>query len=296
MDKICVVDLFCGMGGFSFGASLAGAKVVLAIDSWGQALEVHALNHPDAQHLQMELGGDIAAMVRLIHKYLPPGASWHLHGSPPCQLLSNANRHNHSESGGMRLVNWYLNLVRACRPDSWSMEQVPAAFKHLGSRLRGFDNALLVNAADYGVPQTRRRLFIGNGWRLPPPCGEQSLAACLPHLQREGTHIKGYSNTRSVRDFQGRHLGNRQLIGLEGLKSLDVPTFTLCASGPLQLYRVSNNTAQKIRNLTVDECLTIQGFPSGFRFPGGVPDGTRYKLIGNSVCPLLSYLLIRSLS
>jgi DNA (cytosine-5)-methyltransferase 1 len=50
-----IIDLFCGAGGFSFGASQAGAKVAIAVDSWDKALQVHQDNHPKTVHLNMEL-------------------------------------------------------------------------------------------------------------------------------------------------------------------------------------------------------------------------------------------------
>lgn len=231
-DPIYVVDLFCGMGGFSCGASYAGAKVVLAIDSWEPALLVHELNHPDCAHIQMELGGDLSTVCDLIRSYIPRGSKWHLHGSPPCQMLSRANRNTNSVNEGMFLVDWFLDLVEESRPDSWSMEQVPMALKYLNSS--DFDNCEILNAKDFGVPQTRKRLFIGDSWSLPTKSGERSVIDVLPHLAKEGTHIKGYSNTRPV-IVGGKHIGNRKMSSLEGLMPLEVPTFTLCASGPLHL-------------------------------------------------------------
>ena len=42
---IVVVDLFCGMGGFTQGAIDAGAEVILSVDAWDEACEVHRANH-----------------------------------------------------------------------------------------------------------------------------------------------------------------------------------------------------------------------------------------------------------
>src|SRR3989338_9614250 len=116
IDYMLVVDLFCGCGGVSTGASRAGHKVVLAVDCWDTALEVHELNYPDTVHINYTLGGDLRACKALIMKHLPRGARWHLHGSPPCQKLSIANRTKGDVDGGMDLVEWYLQLVKACNP------------------------------------------------------------------------------------------------------------------------------------------------------------------------------------
>ena len=56
MKPIAVIDLFCGMGGFSQGAIEAGAKVVLAVDLWQEALYVHFHNHPGTPIKRMTLG------------------------------------------------------------------------------------------------------------------------------------------------------------------------------------------------------------------------------------------------
>ncbi|KAG5188631.1 S-adenosyl-L-methionine-dependent methyltransferase, partial [Tribonema minus] len=117
-----LVDLFCGIGGFSEGARLAGAEVALAVDSWRAALDVHASRHPDAEHWCEELGGDVAEFARRVRAAVPVGCRLHLHGSPPCQQLSSLNPGGDREEGA-RLVTWYLDVVDALRPDSWTMEQ-----------------------------------------------------------------------------------------------------------------------------------------------------------------------------
>ena len=86
-----VYDLYCCAGGYSTGAVQAGHTVKLAVDCWEEALECHAANHPDTEHLLLSLGDD--THDTLLEKLPPPGtdaAPWHLHGSPPCQLLSKA--------------------------------------------------------------------------------------------------------------------------------------------------------------------------------------------------------------
>jgi len=68
------VDLFAGYGGASTGATNAGYDVVLAVDNWEHAVGVHQLNHPQTQHLCMELPP--AEPLPLPEA----GEKWHLHG------------------------------------------------------------------------------------------------------------------------------------------------------------------------------------------------------------------------
>ena len=119
---IDVVDLFCGVGGFSEGARLAGHRVVLAVDSNECALDAHKLNHPSAVR-------ELATLpAENLQQLLPSaGTKWHLHGSPPCTKLSRAGGTNRSASDraeGLFLVNWLLNLVAEVGCTTWSMEQV----------------------------------------------------------------------------------------------------------------------------------------------------------------------------
>lgn len=287
-----VVDLFCGCGGFSTGAKMAGHQVVLAIDSWDEALKAHQFNHPDTKHVQLKLGGNLAECRALIMKFIPKGSKWHLHGSPPCQNLSVANRSNGDAGEGMRLVHWYLTLVKMCKPTSWSMEQVIGAAKFLNEK--NFEQFHLVNTADYLVPQTRKRLFLGAGWKLPPKMGQRSLADKLPYLRSEGNLIKGYKNTVAMK-VNGTHVGNRKLKELEGFKTIEEPTYTLCASGALKLFNYDDQTMDKpefVRDLDIREGLTIQGFPDWYKFPSGMGKTIEYKLVGNAVAPPMAYLIM----
>eukprot|EP00966_Prymnesium_polylepis_P232684 5381564-Prymnesium_polylepis.1 len=70
-----VVDLFCGIGGFSEGARQAGHTVILAIDADEQALQTHKVNHPDCETVLTTLPDGLPP--------LPRDAHWH--ASPPCQ-------------------------------------------------------------------------------------------------------------------------------------------------------------------------------------------------------------------
>jgi len=216
--RVQVVDLYCGGGGFATGAHMAGAEVVIAIDCWMPALNVHHANHPSTMHFCIPLGpqcencgvgtdkkdetctrlmGDdeivfeehtwvdrlMEPLAELIRGFLDPEAHFHLHGSPPCQELSNAS--SHKAEGGMLQVNWFLDFVKYIQPDSWSMENVVGVRKFLEA-----DNVphAVLNSADFGVPQTRKRVFAGVGWRAQPTHEKAdwvSVLEALPHLDGE---------------------------------------------------------------------------------------------------------------
>ena len=183
MNKpIAVIDLYCGMGGFTQGAIDAGATVILSADFWEEAVKVHKLNHPGIPCLQLKLGtpSDFKLIKKFMDKY--PNHHIHLHGSPPCQALSNASTTDPSK--GMVLVLHFLDMVEKLKPDSWSMENVVPMRK----RLPEGTPSVILNSADFGVPQTRRRCIAGEGWVANPSHSKEewiSVIEALPHLNDE---------------------------------------------------------------------------------------------------------------
>lgn len=210
--KIVVVDLFCGGGGFSTGAVQAGAVIALAMDLWTPAMKVHHANHPYVPFLQHEVGDldiDVALIREYVQPYIDMGYHFHLHGSPPCQALSNASSRDPRE--GLPMVMHFLDLVEVLEPDSWSMENVVPVRRFLPEGTP----YVTLDSADFGVSQKRRRCFAGEGWTVtkshdnkkikkpknPELPGYRSVIDALPHLQNEfeeiladrGTPILGVS-------------------------------------------------------------------------------------------------------
>lgn len=363
---IAVIDLYCGMGGFTQGAVEAGATVILSCDFWEEAVKVHKINHPGIPCLQLKLGSpsDWKLIKKYIDKY--PNHHIHLHGSPPCQALSNASSTDPSK--GMPLILHFLDLVEKLKPDSWSMENVVP----MRRKLPEGTPSVVLNSADYGVPQTRRRCIAGKGWLANPSHSKEewvSVIQALPHLENELiTHLQGYSRTRPVMK-NGKHTGvNTPRTPPDGCKTLDEPSFTVCAAS-MNLYNINTtgggksnsrrvNSADsivtkpsktihnnipslrlvklealgsnskrnqdrtilepskticgsgnqvgsrifnheekpvKIRSLTIEETLIIQGFNPNYDLSSTKTKKSRWTMVGNAVCPPVARAIIEGI-
>jgi DNA (cytosine-5)-methyltransferase 1 len=164
------VDLFAGAGGLSRGLKSAGFKVVAAADSWHPAVTSYRANFDDHPCYELDVSKLNARTV----------ASWDLPeidlvaGGPPCQGFS-IQRIGADMDDRNNLIFAFAKAIRLIKPKMFMMENVPGLLGHRGKAIaerfiqqmqdEGFEvRAQIVNAADFGVPQLRRRVFL-IGWR-----------------------------------------------------------------------------------------------------------------------------------
>ena len=176
-----LIDLFCGAGGFSWGWTRAGFRLLAGIDDDAIATRTHESNFRESNGLT--LNRDLtalspSALARLTGRR--PRQLLALTGGPPCQGWSRVGRgklrslqrrgHSLRADPRNRLYRRFLGFVDYFRPPVCVMENVPGMlsiegvdvtaavvknFAHIGYRC-GF---ALVNARWFGVPQDRRRLI-----------------------------------------------------------------------------------------------------------------------------------------
>ncbi|SEO48179.1 DNA (cytosine-5)-methyltransferase 1 [Halorientalis persicus] len=178
-----VVDLFCGAGGFSTGVALACEQLgqtpgddveIHAINHWEPAIETHETNHSWAEHYH--------AKIEELHPpdVVEPGTVDLLVGGPECVHFSRA-RGGKPVREQKRASAWHvLDWVEKLRPENVLLENVPP-FRDWGPVVDGQptrDGSIFeqwvgmfealgytveyrtLNAADYGDPTSRERLFI----------------------------------------------------------------------------------------------------------------------------------------
>jgi len=160
------VDLFCGVGGLTYGLQRAGIPVVAGIDLDKSCEFAYTFNN-QTEFVNKSVD-DVSP--KEINKYLGGADIKILVGCAPCQPFSNHNKNkkDRKKHKDWKLLYEFARLVRESRPHIISMENVPElekekVFKDFIATLetQGYHIfCKVVNVADYGVPQRRRRLIV----------------------------------------------------------------------------------------------------------------------------------------
>jgi len=184
------IDLFCGAGGFTIGLTRAGYKPILCADNNRDVALTHEKNYPNIPFLEGDLGDE--KIQKVVERYVGNKEVAIVAGGPPCQGFSVFGKRRFVNTKGYKphtdprnnLVYAYLDVIRTVKPRWFIMENVPGIanldgglfLQSLISEFKslGYVNteAKILNAANYGVPQKRKRLIIiGNitGHIIPWP-------------------------------------------------------------------------------------------------------------------------------
>lgn len=161
--SVNVISLFSGGGGLDLGFVKAGYNIVWAIDNTSNAVETYKQNI--GPHI-------ICEDINRIDAAKLPQANVVI-GGPPCQSFSLAGKRNAEDERG-QLVWKYIHIIEAVKPRAFVFENVTGilsaknaqgekiinllkcAFQDIGYNL----GVKIVNAADYGIPQRRKRVII----------------------------------------------------------------------------------------------------------------------------------------
>lgn len=207
---LTAVDLFCGAGGLSAGFEAAGFEIAYALDRDFDSCETYRLNHQGTKIDQIAIADRTPrAMARTI------GDVDVVLGGPSCQGFStHGRRFRWHAQGDERNKLWRAMryLVKEVRPKAFLLENVPGLVYYKDGRVGGeivelFErigfavHSRILLAADYGVPQLRRRVFVvgvrqGYLFKFPEPThlggfrrdmlekweAERQRRGLLPHL------------------------------------------------------------------------------------------------------------------
>lgn len=266
------IDLFAGAGGFSEGARMAGVEVCWAANHWAEAVHYHRQNHPDTLHACQDL--QQADWRDVPHHDV-------LLASPACQGHSLARGKERPHHDALRSTAWAVVSCAEC---------------HRTPRLGYAVAPHLIDAADHGVPQHRKRLFLictqsKHPLELKLPKRKHQPVSNLIEWDGDGWNDierPGRSEKTLARIAAGRaQFGERFVApyysagsGLTG-RSIDRPIGTITTRDRWAVIK-----GKKMRMLKVSEAKAAMGFRRDYVLPSTHRDGL--FMLGNAVCPPVS--------
>jgi DNA (cytosine-5)-methyltransferase 1 len=331
---LTAVDLFCGAGGMTAGLSKAGFDIIGAVDYWKPAIRTYCQNFNYPAIL-----ADIRAISdKEFRSFL--GLSSRqvdlLVGGPPCQGFST-RRDDGYKDDRTELIFEFARRVKSLHPRMFLMECKTGILNRQNKELKAHLEAMflnsgytvrsqIVNAAEYGVPQIRKRLFY-YGWlkgevhefSFPhPDHGPESFRTVedtigdLPSLSIDWTASSNVPQHYLIRTLE---------VNLERLRHIppgggveDLPDYLKPTHYQYSRYKSGHHGAYgrlhpdrpsaaiidgfdsftrgrfghpyENRNITLREGARLQTFPDKFLFEGSQREVT--ALIGNATPPLLS--------
>jgi DNA (cytosine-5)-methyltransferase 1 len=325
--KLKVLSLFSGCGGmdlgFLGGFEIFGNKyennpfeIVYSNDIVNKACETYLHNFQHKIHNED---------IRNVDEKKLPQADIVI-GGFPCQDFSHAGKRKGLTSDRGRLYLEMKRVIDHIQPIAFIAENVDG----IRTSSRGTDTSALdtiiedfvksgyevtykqLNAADYGVPQTRIRIIITGirkdvfrGFYYPKPIrglltelpwmtSKEAIDDLWDKLGNDNIPNHSFSDYSKARFYEGRKMQGNYRI------SANKPSNTIRAEhhGNIEghyrsLSSENPDNPKNWRRLSVRECARLQTFPDNFVFPGSASDA--YRQIGNAVPPVLGWHIARAL-
>ena len=328
------IDLFCGCGGLSLGLRHAGFKVVAAVDNDPLSVLTYRRNHPiepikkdirkvDPQDLMVKLESE-------------PGKLDLLAGCPPCQgfsTLRTLNGNRRVDEPLNELVFQFVRFARVFRPKALMMENVPALhgdwrLTQVKKELKALDyeyDAQILDAAEFGVPQRRRRMILlavqtkyGRPSFVTPLCDRRTVAdairglpspkdsadpahnypvrrtdyvlSMIRRIPKDGgsrTDLPPEDQLKCHRDFNG-------FKDIYGRMAWNAPAPTI-TGGCINPSKGRFLHPEEDRAVTLREAALLQGFPASYEFDLSRGRYPAALLIGNAFPPKFAEHHARSL-
>ncbi|WP_157943352.1 DNA cytosine methyltransferase [Nostoc sp. CENA543] len=318
---LTAISLFSGGGGLDLGLSLAGFYFKYANDEVKYYCDTIAHNFPDciteAKDVRELKGLEIKKLINSNNIAL-------IAGGPPCQSFSILGKRESFTDLRGQLVFEYIRLINEIKPKAFVFENVPGLltlnkgkdweklYYHFKSET-GYDiHTDILNAADYGVPQIRKRLFVVGfiqpaEFQFPKPLYrdsssldllEQHLPEWIPSkLALE--YVDGLPN-QDIRIHGDRVRSRYEKIPPGGRDKVD-HTDRIDPEKPSGTVLVGSKAGggrphihpYLHRHITVREAARLQSFPDWYTFLG--TSTAQYRQVGNAVPPLLGLAVGKSI-
>lgn len=318
MKKLTFVDLFCGGGLGARGAVNAGAVPLLGVDAWERATETYQANFPSADVIQAKI--EELDPEQLAARYRPDV----LLTSPECTSHSIARGARpgleSSRATAIGIVPWatamkprWVVVENVSRMKSWERHsELTGSLEALGYRV----SELLLNAADFGAPQSRKRMFLICDRQGTETAKDQLLSVVPDRQWRTAASIVDWSAPYTSRPLYrlGRakatlERAERAIAALGpghpflivyygsdyagGWQSLDAPLRTVTTLDRFGLVTWKSGEPY-LRMLQPAELLVAMGAGQEHRLPFG-SRRDKIKLCGNGVCSPVMEAIFRRL-
>lgn len=305
-----VIDLFCGAGGFSVGFENEGYTIVGAADVNEDFLSTYRENAPEETTV---VQGDLFELTpEELQEQFGVSAVPIVIGGPPCKGFSIAGERNEDDERN-QLVFEFWDHAFAYDPEVIVMENVPGILSmdvlpdvETLCEEHGYTVSYkTLNAADYGVPQSRERVFTvavkedsSASFEFPSPTVDTPRTVEEAIVDADLTGLPNHEST----------LTNHQQSTVEDLAELDFgeSRYDNYSESWKRLYPdepaptiKENHGAPFVHPFedrvgTVRECAILQSFPNDFKFVGS--KSNQLKTVGNAVPPGLAQAVARSIN
>lgn len=322
------IDLFSGCGGLTQGLRDAGFSVGAAVEIDSLAAETYAANHPEVSLFNIDIK-EISAAQIMEACNLREGELDLLAGCPPCQGFSRIRLNN--KMGKMndprnRLIDDVFRLINEMKPKVIMLENVPNLSKY--SRYIDFKEKIqklgyditeqILNVADFGVPQRRKRLVvlasrIGKDFPLIVKRSRKTVRDTIGHLTFDTAQHDPLHTLSEMRSERIRQLINA--IPKDGGSRMSLsPALTLkCHENRDGFYDVYGRMRwddvaptitggcinpskgrflhpEENRAITLREAALLQSFPPNYVFSLRKGKHAAAEMIGNALPPQFSCL------
>lgn len=302
MSKPKVLDLFCGMGGLSSGFVESGFSVS-GVDK-SEIVGATYKNYTHSTFIQADLSREV---FEDSYDYVI--------GGPPCRPWSSVNVSSRGEDHkDYFLVKKFTDNVLSIKPDGFIIENVlPLRNDKIFARQLNrfteanyFVKAYIFKYSDFGASSSRKRLFVVGMKRpnhdkfkhlmdsLRRPYGTVKDAIGEFRYLGEGEHPDHYwpklrTISKYAKYYESGKFGWTRLIWGAPAPSFGnvMKTYTL--------HPDSDPRSENARVVTPLEVSRIMGFDHGFTFPEGTNMGQKYQMLADSVSPVFSEKIARSI-
>lgn len=314
-QEIRTIDLFCGAGGSSWGAHSAGARLVAGFDMWETVRDVYKDNFPGADFYCGRL--EESTPEQLKNKI---GKVDLILASPECtnHSVAKGNKPRCEQSKDTALL--VLKFAKVFKPRWMVIENVVSMknwqrYNELLADIHflGYKTQTeVLNSADFGVPQARKRMFIlcdlekqpdpltkpkkkikpvkevieGNGkYKFSPLFTPERAQGTLERAERAISSL-GKDKPFIVVYYGSDYAG--------GWQKVDVPLRTITTIDRFAYVKPTEN-GHMMRMLQPEELKQAMGWPTKYKFNFGTRRD-KVKMIGNAVCPPVMEAIVRNLT